>query len=168
MSLSVRRGYFLRFVRCINSCRANHHKEISRMKALDKQMSEAEWERRCELAACHRIAHRLGFSDLIWNHITTTIPGEKEDIVLAPRLGLTYNQVTASNLVKVIFEGLSFLPFQRNPAQLDLNTGAILDSPQQTAYHAWDGSSIVNFTGLVGLTRPFHQSQSFLTIDGNR
>jgi len=66
--------------------------------------SEAEWQARLDLAACYRLADRFGFSDIIWNHITAKIPGSDEHFLLN-RMGLRYDEITASNLIKVDRDG---------------------------------------------------------------
>ena len=66
--------------------------------------SEAEWQARLDLAACYRLADRFGFSDIIWNHITAKIPGTSDQFLLN-RMGLRYDEICASNLVKVDGQG---------------------------------------------------------------
>jgi len=71
---------------------------------ISRRWSEAERRMRMDLAACYRLADRFGFSDVIWNHITARLPGEVGQFLLA-RFGLRYDEVSASNLVKVDQEG---------------------------------------------------------------
>ena len=66
-------------------------------------MSAAEWEVRQELAACYRIVDHLGWTSLIYNHISARVP-DSEHILVNP-FGLLYSEVTASNLVKVDLDG---------------------------------------------------------------
>src|ERR1700740_2904317 len=68
------------------------------------QVAAAEWEARVELAACYRIFDRLGWAELIFNHITVRVPGERDQLLINP-FGLTYGEVTASNLVKIDLDG---------------------------------------------------------------
>ena len=67
-------------------------------------MSDAEWETRCDLAALYRIFHHLRMTDLIYTHMTARIPGEK-DTFLINNYGDMFDEVTASSLVKMDFEG---------------------------------------------------------------
>ncbi len=76
---------------------------VSRIPARRK-MSDAEWQTRVDLAACYRLAHMNGMSKVIWNHITARVPGE-EGHILINDLGLRYDEMTASNLLKIDFEG---------------------------------------------------------------
>jgi ribulose-5-phosphate 4-epimerase/fuculose-1-phosphate aldolase len=65
--------------------------------------SEAEHQTRVDLAACYRLAAHFGYDDVIWNHISARVPGE-ESFLINP-LGLRYDEIRASNLVKVDPEG---------------------------------------------------------------
>jgi ribulose-5-phosphate 4-epimerase/fuculose-1-phosphate aldolase len=65
---------------------------------------EKEWELRTQLAACYRIFSKLGWTELIYNHITLRVPGEKKHFLINP-FGLHYSEVTASNLVKIDIDG---------------------------------------------------------------
>ena len=67
-------------------------------------MSGAEWEARVELAACYRIFDMLGWTEMIFNHITLRLPGPDRHFLINP-YGLWYREVTASNLVKIDIEG---------------------------------------------------------------
>ncbi|MEM7193907.1 MAG: class II aldolase/adducin family protein [Pseudomonadota bacterium] len=62
--------------------------------------SEAEWEARVDLAAMFRLTALMGWDDTIWNHITARVPGT-DHTFLMHRFGLLYEEVTASNLIKV-------------------------------------------------------------------
>ena len=66
--------------------------------------SDEEWQARVELAACYRIFDHLGWIELIFNHITAKVPGTKDHFLINP-YGLWYNEVTASNLVKIDLDG---------------------------------------------------------------
>jgi ribulose-5-phosphate 4-epimerase/fuculose-1-phosphate aldolase len=69
-----------------------------------QRYSEAEWQARVQLAACYRIFAHLGWSELIYNHISLRVPGEDGHFLINP-FGLHYTEVTASNLVKVDHHG---------------------------------------------------------------
>ena len=66
--------------------------------------SEAEWAARVELAAAYRIVHRMGWSELIYNHLSLRVPGADGQFLINP-FGLHYSEVRASNLVKVDVRG---------------------------------------------------------------
>jgi ribulose-5-phosphate 4-epimerase/fuculose-1-phosphate aldolase len=68
------------------------------------EMSEAEWQTRCDLAALYRILDHLRMTDLIYTHMTARIPGE-EDTFLINNYGELFDEVTASSLVKMDMQG---------------------------------------------------------------
>ena len=72
-------------------------------KSLKGKVSDAEWQARVELAACYRLIDAYGMTDLIYNHITSRIPGTEH--LLINLYGLLYKEITASSLVKIDVEG---------------------------------------------------------------
>lgn len=69
-----------------------------------EQCAPQEWAVRVELAAAYRLAHRFGWSMVIFNHITARVPGP-EDHFLINNFGLMYDEITASNLLKIDLAG---------------------------------------------------------------
>ena len=67
-------------------------------------MSPEEKDLRIQLAACYRIFDHMGWSEMIYNHITVKVPGSDGHFLINP-YGLHYTEVTASNLVKVDIAG---------------------------------------------------------------
>lgn len=67
-----------------------------------------EWKARVELAACYRVFAMLGWTEMIYNHITVRLPGsvtgDQKQFLINP-FGLHYSEVTASNLVKIDLQG---------------------------------------------------------------
>jgi ribulose-5-phosphate 4-epimerase/fuculose-1-phosphate aldolase len=64
---------------------------------------------RIQLAACYRVFAMLGWTEMIYNHITVRLPdsvtaGEK--LFLINPFGLHYSEVTASTLLKVDLQGV--------------------------------------------------------------
>jgi ribulose-5-phosphate 4-epimerase/fuculose-1-phosphate aldolase len=82
-----------------------------------QRYSDAEWQARVQLAACYRIFAHLGWSELIYNHISLRVPDEEGHFLINP-FGLHYTEVTASNLVKVDSQGniISHSDWPINPA----------------------------------------------------
>jgi ribulose-5-phosphate 4-epimerase/fuculose-1-phosphate aldolase len=74
------------------------------MKMKPAGMAAEEWAVRLELAALYRAFDWLGWTELIYNHITAKVPGGEQHYLINP-YGLWYNEVTASNLVKVNLQG---------------------------------------------------------------
>ena len=67
-------------------------------------MHPAEWEQRVNLAACYRLVEHFGWTDLIYTHISARVPGAPGHFLLN-RFGLLFDEVTASNLIKVDLDG---------------------------------------------------------------
>lgn len=75
--------------------------EVSRPKI---DCSPEEWRARVELAACYRLSARFGMTDLIYTHISARVPGHPSHFLVNPN-GLLFEEITASNLVKIDLEG---------------------------------------------------------------
>ncbi len=101
-----------------------------------------EWAARLQLAACYRIFAMLGWTEMIYNHITVRLPesvsGDDKQFLINP-FGLHYSEVTASNLVKIKLKGdiLDGSKFPVNPA------GFVLHS---TLHDGIDGAHCVMHT----------------------
>ncbi|HUI62905.1 MAG TPA: aldolase [Steroidobacteraceae bacterium] len=67
-------------------------------------LADAERQARIDLAACHRLAVRLGLQEGIDNHLTVLVPGQKERFFLAP-FGLHWSEVRARDFLVLDFEG---------------------------------------------------------------
>ena len=65
-----------------------------------KNINEAEWKVRVNLAAMFRLTHMMGWDDTVWNHITARTPGTDHTFFMH-EFGLVYEEVKASNLIKV-------------------------------------------------------------------
>jgi ribulose-5-phosphate 4-epimerase/fuculose-1-phosphate aldolase len=72
--------------------------------AADVPISEAERKARVELAACYRIFDHLGWTEMIFNHITVRVPGPEVRFLINP-FGLHYREITASSLVLIDIDG---------------------------------------------------------------
>jgi len=62
------------------------------------------WQARVDLAACLRMAARLGLEEGICNHFSAVVPGHP-DLFLVNRLGWAFQEATASSLLICDFEG---------------------------------------------------------------
>jgi len=65
--------------------------------------SSEEWQVRVDLAACYRLVDHYGMSDLVGTHIAAKVPGE--DAFLLNPYGLFFDEITASSLIKVNYDG---------------------------------------------------------------
>ena len=68
------------------------------------QIDSREWELRVQLAAAYRIIDHMGWSELIWTHTTVRVPGPEHHFLINP-YGLRFDEVCASNLVKIDLHG---------------------------------------------------------------
>ena len=65
---------------------------------------EAEWIYRQRLAGAYRILDHLGWTETIYGHITLRVPGPNKHFLINP-YGLRYDEVQASNLIKIDLDG---------------------------------------------------------------
>jgi len=87
------------------------------------QVSEAEWQTRIDLAAAYRLVALYGWDDLIFTHISARVPGPEHHFLLNP-YGMMFEEVTASNLVKIDLSGhkVSDSPYFINPAGFTIHS----------------------------------------------
>lgn len=91
--------------------------------SMKNKVSELEWQLRVDLAACYRLIAMHGWDDLIYTHISVRIPNT-EHILINP-FGLMFEEITASNLVKVDMVGNIIdddCPFEFNPAGFTIHS----------------------------------------------
>jgi ribulose-5-phosphate 4-epimerase/fuculose-1-phosphate aldolase len=85
-----------------------------------------EWAARTELANCYRVFAMLGWTEMIYNHITIRLPasvsGGEKQFLINP-FGLHYSEVTPENLIKTNLAGdnLSNSPYPVNPAGIGVH-----------------------------------------------
>jgi len=77
---------------------------MSAILAPKSSISPAEWALRVQLAGAYRVAHELGWSELIYTHISARVPGPEHHFLINP-YGLRFDEVTASSLVKIKADG---------------------------------------------------------------
>jgi len=89
---------------------------------LQSKVSPEEWAIRVDLAACYQLVSHFGWDDLIYTHLSARVPGTNYYLVNA--FGLTFDEVTASNLVKVDLDGniIGDSPFTINPAGFTIHS----------------------------------------------
>lgn len=122
-------------------------------------MHPEERRLRNELASCYRIFDWLGWTELIYNHITVRLPDEvtggQVQFLINP-FGLHFNEVTASNLVKINLQGelVESSDFHVNPAGFTLHSaihGGITDAHCVMHTHTTTGSAVAcSEAGLSG------------------
>ena len=76
----------------------------TRVPSLKGKISEAEWQVRVDLAATYRLVHHYGWDDMIFTHISARVPGPEHHFLINP-YGMLFDEITASNLVKIDLDG---------------------------------------------------------------
>lgn len=115
-------------------------------KARIGKMSDAEAQMRRDLAACYRLVALYGWDDMLATHISARLPDEdgKECFLLNP-VGLMFEEITASSLVKVNMDGeiISDTPYKVNRA------GFVIHSAVHAARH--DAGCVIHLHSLDGV-----------------
>jgi len=80
-------------------------------------INPTEQQLREELAACYRLIAHFRMTDLIFTHISARLPGPEHHFLINP-YGLMFDEISASNLVKIGLDGRAVedSPYPVNPA----------------------------------------------------
>ena len=62
------------------------------------QVSDEEWQTRVDLAACYRLIAMHGWDDLVYTHISASVPDEEGHFLINP-YGMFFEEISASSLV---------------------------------------------------------------------
>src|SRR6266481_696613 len=81
-----------------------HMRSTADERGTGQGVSPEERHAREQLAAFYRICDRFGWTEVIYNHITARVPGSIRHFLIN-QFGLMYNEITASNLVKIDVNG---------------------------------------------------------------
>jgi ribulose-5-phosphate 4-epimerase/fuculose-1-phosphate aldolase len=86
-------------------------------------VGDVEWQLRVDLAACYRLVAHFGWDDLIFTHISARVPGPEHHFLINP-YGMTFDEITASSLVKIDLQGKKVLdsPYEINPAGFTIHS----------------------------------------------
>ncbi|RYX96021.1 MAG: class II aldolase/adducin family protein [Comamonadaceae bacterium] len=93
-------------------------------KADPKGITPEEWAVRRDLAAAYRLCAVFGWDDLIYTHISARVPGQPGLFLVNP-LGLGFDEITASSLVKIDYDGnvIGDSPYKPNAAGFVIHGG---------------------------------------------
>ena len=96
-------------------------------------MDPQERHLRCELTDLYHLVDFLGWTEMIFNHISVRLPGAAHHYLVNP-FGLNYTEITPENLLKVGIDGRLVEPseYPANPAGFALH-GAIHESRPDVA-----------------------------------
>lgn len=123
------------------------------MDDVKSRVSEEEWKLRTDLAACYRLIALHGWDDLIFTHISARLPGTDHHFLINP-YGMTFDEVTASSLVKIDLEGKKLMdsPYEINPAGFTIHSAihaAREDAKCVLHTHSLDGVAVSATRGGV-------------------
>ena len=132
------------------------------------QMTElsAEQTIRRDLAAAYRLVALHGWDDLIFTHISARVPGPEHHFLINP-YGFTFDEITASSLVKVGLDGRSVGDSEAlvNPAGFTIHS-AIHEVREDAGcvihVHTPDGTAVA--TAREGL-KPLNQTAQLVIDD---
>ena len=87
------------------------------------RVSAAEWEQRVQLAAAYRLVAYFRWDDLVFTHLSARVPGGDHHFLINP-YGMTFDEITASSLVKVDLDGRKVMdsPYEINPAGFTIHS----------------------------------------------
>ena len=146
--------------------------------SLQARVHPDEWQARLQLAACYRVFAMLGWTEMIYNHITLRLPdsvtGGDKQFLINP-FGLHYSEVTASNLIKINLAGdkLDDSPYPVNPAGYVLHStihGGIEDAHCVMHTHTTAGVSVASLEGGLSQSNFYsaqlHNMVAYHTFEG--
>jgi ribulose-5-phosphate 4-epimerase/fuculose-1-phosphate aldolase len=110
------------------------------------QVTPDEWEQRVALAAAYRLVAHYHWDDLIFTHLSARVPGPDHHFLINP-YGMTFDEITASNLVKVDLEGrkIMYSPYEVNPAGFTIHSAihaARTDAKCVLHVHSVNGTAV--------------------------
>jgi ribulose-5-phosphate 4-epimerase/fuculose-1-phosphate aldolase len=87
------------------------------------RVTPEEWEQRVALAAAYRLVAYFHWDDLIFTHLSARVPGPDHHFLINP-YGMTFDEITASSLVKVDLSGNKVMdsPYEINPAGFTIHS----------------------------------------------
>ena len=111
-------------------------------------MDPEEWRLRCELTDFYHLVDFLGWTELIFNHISVRLPGTAHHYLMNP-FGLNYVEITPQNLIKVGVDGRLVEPseYPGNPAGFALH-GAIHETRADVACVAHTHTTAVSAVAM--------------------
>lgn len=110
------------------------------------KVSKEEWQIRTDLAATYRLVAHHGWADLIFTHISARIPGPEHHFLINP-YGMTFDEITASSLVKIDVDGNKVMdsPHPVNPAGFTIHSAIHMareDAQAVIHVHTADGVAV--------------------------
>jgi ribulose-5-phosphate 4-epimerase/fuculose-1-phosphate aldolase len=102
----------------------------TRLAARPRNINSEEWAVRVDLAACYRLIAYFGWDDLVLTHNSARVPGEPNHFLINP-MGLMFNEITASNLLKMDLDGNLVQPseYEANRAGYVIHSAIYIGRP---------------------------------------
>ena len=99
--------------------------------SLKERVGAEEWQARVQLAACYRLTDHFGFGSAVGTHLSARVPDEPGNFLLNP-VGLMFEEITASSLVKVDMNGrkLTESAYRVNGAGVTIHGGIYEARPE--------------------------------------
>src|ERR1700691_4263691 len=96
---------------------------LTKTTSVRDRVTAEEWEQRVALAAAYRLVAHFHWDDLIFTHLSARVPGPEHHFLINP-YGLTFDEVTASSVVRVDLEGNKVMesPYEINPAGFTIHS----------------------------------------------
>src|SRR4051812_16144609 len=116
-----------------------------KQQSVREQVSKEEWETRVNLAACYRLMHVFGMTEMIANHISARVPGTENQFLINP-YGMLYEEMTASSMIKIDIDGNVLF----NATDYGINeAGYVIHSAIHAARH--DVDCVIHTHTLAGM-----------------
>jgi ribulose-5-phosphate 4-epimerase/fuculose-1-phosphate aldolase len=122
------------------------------------RVSDEEWQVRVDLAAAYRLVDHYGWTDMIFTHLSARVPGPEHHFLINP-FGMMFDEVTASDLVKIDLDGNIVLHngYDVNPAGFCIHSAihaAREDAKAVMHLHTDDGVAVSTMAdGLLPVTQ---------------
>ena len=131
---------------------------LHRTSDIRAQVSEEEWHVRVDLAAAYRLVDHYGWADMIFTHLSVRVPGPEHHFLINP-YGMMFDEVTASDLVKIDLDGNIVLSngYDINPAGFCIHSAIHMARENAKAVmhlHTDDGVAVSTMAdGLMPMTQ---------------
>jgi len=129
-------------------------------------VSPEEWKVRVDLAAAYRLVAHYGWDDMIFTHLSARVPGREPHFLINP-FGLLFDEVTASNLVKIDVDGNVVLSsgYEANAAGFTIHSAVHMAREDAHAVMHLHTDAGVAVSGMASGLLPLNQHAMFVYDD---
>lgn len=130
------------------------------------RVSPEEWKTRVDLAAAYRLVALYGWDDMIFTHISARVPGPEHHFLINP-YGLLFDEITASSLLKIDFDGNSVMESDYIPNAAGFTIHSAIHQAREDAQcvmhlHTVDGTAV---SAMEGGLQPLNQTAMLVCDD---